>query len=74
MGKNMITKASVLLASALGAASAYAALPTEVSEAFTAVQTDAASMGTLAWPIATGITLTIVGIGLFKKFVGKAAS
>ena len=69
------TKLGVVAAGLVGVtASANAALSPTVEAAFTSVGSDASAMGELAWPIVVGITLTIVGIGLFKKFIGKAAS
>ncbi|WP_337843157.1 major coat protein [Rheinheimera sp.] len=69
------TKLGVAAVAIVGVtAPAHAALSQAITDAFDAVSSDAASMGDLAWPIVVSITLTIVGIGLFKKFIGKAAS
>jgi len=69
------TKLGVAASGLLGVtASAHAALDPAIVAAFDAVAADASDMGSQAWPIVIGITLTVVGIGLFKKFIGKAAS
>lgn len=68
-------KAMLAVAAVLGSiAQAHAALPTAVTDAFAAVTSDVNDMGDLAWPLAVAVTLISIGIGLFKKFVGKAAS
>lgn len=68
-------KAMLAVAVVLGSiAQAHAALPQAVTDAFNAVSSDVADMGNLAWPLAVSVTLIGIGIGLFKKFVGKAAS
>jgi hypothetical protein len=68
-------KAMLVVAAVVGSiAQAHAALPQAVTDAFTAVSSDVADMGDLAWPLAVAVTLISIGIGLFKKFVSKAAS
>lgn len=54
------------------AGSASAALPTGVSTAFTALQTDGLALLDLAWPVATAITVGFIILGLFKKAANKA--
>jgi hypothetical protein len=58
----------------VGTMSQAFALDAAVTAAFTAVSEDVEAMGDLAWPLAVAVTLIGIGIGLFKKFVSKAAS
>ncbi|MCS4309013.1 hypothetical protein M2404_003376 [Rheinheimera pacifica] len=44
-----------------------------VEAAFTAIGTEISTMTGHAWPIATAVTVAIIGIGLFKKFAQRAA-
>lgn len=68
-------KAMLVVALVVGSiAQAHAELNPAVTAAFTAVTSDVGEMGDLAWPLAVAVTLIGIGIGLFKKFVGKAAS
>ena len=66
--KNLIALSTVTLF----AGSANAALPAEVDTAITAVMTFATDMISAAWPIVATITVGLVGITLFKKFVSRA--
>jgi hypothetical protein len=69
------TKLGVATTVVIGSiAQAHAALDPAVTAAFTAVTEDVDAMGDLAWPLAVAVTLIGIGIGLFKKFVSKAAS
>ncbi len=52
--------------------SASAALSTEVSTAFTGLQTDALALIDLAWPVVIAVTVGFIIIGLFKKAAHKA--
>lgn len=66
---------AVLVAVALGGSMSQAfALDPAIEAAFTSVATDVDAMGDLTWPIVIAVTLISVGIGLFKKFISKAAS
>jgi hypothetical protein len=58
----------------VGSMSQAFALDPAVEAAFTAVSTDVDAMGDLTWPIVIAVTLISVSIGLFKKFITKAAS
>ena len=58
----------------VGSMSQAFALDPAVTAAFDAVTADVGEMGDLAWPLAVAVTLIGIGIGLFKKFVSKAAS
>lgn len=68
--KGIIAAAGVAL---LSVGSAHAALPTEATDALTAVSTDATSLATAAWPVLVGIVSTFVIMKLFKRFISKAA-
>jgi len=69
----MIRNAVALAVGAvIGAGSAMAALPTDVTTAFTALETDGGTLMTAVWGVVTIITLGFVYIKLFKKGVNKA--
>ena len=73
MNKSNIAK-SGLLASVLGfAGSAMAAMPPEVTAAFTSISETATGTLALVWPIAVTLTVGFVGLKLFKKGANKAA-
>lgn len=73
MNKSNIAKTG-LLASALGVAgSAMAAMPAEVTAAFTSISETATGTLALVWPIAVTLTVGFVGLKLFKKGANKAA-
>lgn len=57
----------------LSAVASHAALPTEVTAAFTTVSEDAGSMISAGWPVLVGITVGFVLMKLFKKVVSKAS-
>jgi len=68
-------KSKVLVAvSALGATigTASAAVPTEATDAITALGTDATAMTTAAWPILASITGGFIVMKLFKRAANKA--
>lgn len=67
--------AAVVLLVSLGAvaSSAMAAVPTEVTTAFSTISDTASGILALVWPIATTITVGFVGLKLFKKGANKAA-
>jgi hypothetical protein len=65
--------AGVLAAGSMIASSAMAAVPTEVTTAFTSISDTAAGILALVWPIATAVTVGFVGLKLFKKGANKAA-
>lgn len=56
-----------------GATDSMAILPTEADTAVTEVATFVTDIKAAAWPIAASVTVGLAGIGLFKKFVGRAA-
>lgn len=66
-----IGAAIATLAAASG--SAMAALPTEVTTAFTNISETATGILALVWPIATALTVGFVGLKLFKKGANKAS-
>lgn len=73
MFKNMQAKAAVVAAVLLGAStSAMAALPTEVTGAFTQVKTDGEEMISAGWPILLAVTGGIILMKLFKRVIGKS--
>ena len=53
--------------------SAMAAVPAEVTTAFTSISDTATGILGLVWPIATAVTVGFVGLKLFKKGANKAA-
>lgn len=63
--------AAVAGVSLAGVGSAYAALPTGATAAFTTVQEDALSLIDLAWPAVIAITSGFIIIKLFKKAANK---
>ena len=73
--QNVVNKKGVLVSVlALCAAisgPAMAELPTEASDAFAAVGSDAGDMIGLGWPIVVGLVTGLVGIKLFKKITGR---
>lgn len=56
----------------VAAGSANAALPTPVTDAFTAVGTAVTDMEAQAWPVVTAVVVAFALITLFKKFANKA--
>ncbi|HSD40091.1 MAG TPA: major coat protein [Rhodocyclaceae bacterium] len=54
------------------ATQAQAVLPTEVTGAFTSVQTDGTSMISAGWPVLVAITGGLILMGVFKKVISKA--
>ncbi|MGF1711018.1 phage coat protein [Vibrio kagoshimensis] len=64
---------SLVGAIVLGAsASANAALPTPVTDAFASISTMVTELETATWPIITLVVVAFALIALFKKFAGKA--
>lgn len=53
--------------------SAMAAVPAEVTTAFSSINDTATGILGLVWPIATAVTVGFVGLKLFKKGANKAA-
>ncbi len=72
MLKSMKTKVAAIGSASLVTGAANAALPTEAATAVTAVETFATDMIAVAWPIVATVTVALVGIKLFKKFVSRA--
>ncbi|MFI8751770.1 major coat protein [Vreelandella lionensis] len=68
------TKAKIAGGAALlmGSAAAHAQVA-GAEAAFTEVQTAGADMAGYAWPVATAITASLIGIKLFKKFANRAS-
>lgn len=60
-----------IVAASIG--SAMAAVPAEVTTAFTSISDTATGILGLVWPIATAVTVGFVGLKLFKKGANKAA-
>lgn len=71
--KKSAQRGAVGLGLASMAVASHAALPTEVTAAFTQVSDDAGSMITAGWPVLVGITVGFVLMKLFKKVVSKAS-
>lgn len=44
-----------------------------VEQAFNAIGSEISAMAGYAWPIATAVTVALIGLGLFKKFASRAA-
>jgi hypothetical protein len=65
--------AGVLAAGSMIASSAMAAVPAEVTTAFSSISDTATGILGLVWPIATAVTVGFVGLKLFKKGANKAA-
>lgn len=65
--------AATLSVAVLGSTSAHAALPTEVTGAFTTLLADFDALIALAWPYAIAVTVAWVLISTFKKAAGKAS-
>jgi len=57
----------------MGSAVAHAQEAPGASDAFSAIETQAADFAGDAWPIVIAITGALVGIKLFKKFVNRAS-
>lgn len=64
--------ATAAAGSALISANASAALPAEATAALTVVTDFATDMIAGVWPIVGLVVGALAGIGLFKKFIGKA--
>lgn len=66
-------KSVVLVALLTVAGMASAAVPAEVTSAFTSISDTATGVLALVWPIATTVTVGFIGLKLFKKGANKAA-
>lgn len=69
--KSKLAKAALLASSLVAAGSASAALPTEATAAFTAIEADGGSLISAGWPLVVTITGGLILIKLFKKVIGK---
>lgn len=65
--------AAALAASFLLIGQAHAALPTEITTAFTSISDTVTGILALVWPIATTLVVGFVGLKLFKKGANKAS-
>lgn len=65
--------AAAVAAPVLLVGQAYAAVPTEVTTAFTSISDTATGILALVWPIATTLVVGFVGLKLFKKGANKAS-
>lgn len=63
---------ATLITTALAATQASAALPTEATDAITAIQTDGTAMISAGWPVVVAIFGGLVIIKLFKKVLSRA--
>jgi hypothetical protein len=72
MQKNQTFKAGLLASLMTAAGIASAAMPPEVTSAFTSISETATGTLALVWPIAVTLTVGFVGLRLFKKGAGKA--
>ncbi|WP_447554032.1 major coat protein [Vreelandella sp. EE22] len=57
----------------LGSAAAHAQEANGAAQAFSQVQSEVGEMAGHAWPVATAITASLIGIKLFKKFANRAS-
>jgi small-conductance mechanosensitive channel len=73
MLKNKTLRFGALVTLIGAASSANAAVPTEATDALTAIGTDAAALATAAWPILAAIVSSFILMKLFKRFMGKAS-
>lgn len=65
--------AAALAAPVLLIGQAHAALPTEITTAFTSISDTVTGILALVWPIATTLVVGFVGLKLFKKGANKAS-
>jgi len=73
MNKNTAAKSGLLASLLVVAVAASAAVPAEVTAAFTSISDTATGTLALVWPIAVTLTVGFVGLKLFKKGANKAA-
>lgn len=71
--RNQVMKYGVVVGLVVGASSAQAAIPLEVSTGFTAVLTDFTALLALAYPLMISIVTGLVIFGMVKMFIHKAA-
>lgn len=64
---------AVAVGTAVASAGAMAALPTEVTGAFSSISETVTGILALVWPIAVSLTVGFVGLKLFKKGAAKAS-
>lgn len=64
----------VVVGMAMVSGAANAALPTEATDMFTSITTDATSAINAGWPLMLAITGGLIVMGIVKKVLGRAAS
>lgn len=64
--------ALVTAVSVVASSPAMAALPTEATDAFTTIGTDAGSLISSAWPVVLLVTGGLITIRLFRRIIGAA--
>jgi small-conductance mechanosensitive channel len=65
-----LSQVLVAVTAIFAAASTQAASPAET--AIAAIGTEAAALGTAAWPVVIGVVTGFIGMKLFKKFANRA--
>lgn len=70
--QQFVRKSGVLVGLMMVAGMASAAMPAEVTAAFTSISETATGITALVWPIAVALTVSFVGLKLFKKGANKA--
>lgn len=66
-------RAALVLPAAVAAGAAHAELPTEVTAAFTTMNSHVSDLSTPAWALLVAVTGGFVLMKLFKKFVNRAS-
>lgn len=66
-------RAALVLPAAVAAGAAHAELPTEVTAAFTTMNSNVSDLSTPAWALLVTVTGGFVLMKLFKKFVNRAS-
>lgn len=71
--KNLKSKAALFSSLLLTTGGAFAAIPTEATDAITGVQTDGLAMISAGWPVVSAIVGGLILIKLFKKVMSKVS-
>jgi hypothetical protein len=72
-GRAAVTVGSLVVAGTASAQEAGGALPAEVSNAFSGIESNYNDLAALAWPVVGTIVGGFVLLKLFKKFANKAS-
>lgn len=73
-GKLKTALTAVATGATMAVTQVQAAIPTEAQDAFDEILADATALGAKAWVVAAGVVGITIAIGLFKKFIRRAAS